>query len=123
MWERITNLDYLWVGETTATSTAFSGVIQLSRAISSIYDKLGFRFKFVNSSTGETRIYHREITVDTYIDFINNAPLTDKDRLSFCWGFYNFSDYFDILVGSSLTEIKFQSAYTSLVSVVGIKTK
>ena len=82
------------------------------------YKFLVFDF-YVGFNGGEgTRYYSKVISVQQFINLFNN-PKSDTN-ISFCWGYSNVDDYFDILQGSTTMVLKIIFNRTQCLRIVGI---
>ena len=110
----------LWEGNSTnSISTAYSATLELSDSIEN-FEMLGLYLTSVASGTAY-RYFYREVPVDLIIDFINSAETNDDDTISFCWGYGNSADYFDIQKASTVNSLTVSANKINATKIVGAK--
>lgn len=109
----------LWEGNSTnSISTAYSTTLELSDSIEK-FDIVGLYLISVASGTAY-RYFYREVPADLVVDFINSAETNDDDTISFCWGYGNSADYFDIQKSSTVNSLVVAGNKINATKIVGI---
>ena len=83
------------------------------------FDELGFFLTLTNS--GQKRYLYRTIPVEVIVDLIENET-SPNNGISFCWGYGSLSDYFDIILGTTVNSLTVKANLINTTKIVGIKS-
>lgn len=75
-------------------------------------------FDFYCGFDGGTRYYSRVISVQQFTNLFNDTDA--NTRITFCWGYGDFTDCFDIYKDSTTKVLHTVSGFTQCIRIVGI---